>query len=83
MSDLGYEQLRALRIMRDTPDREAANIANEADCSWDELFELSYQKLAGMGLGRLINEQVHPVITIKGLAVLKEFENAEGFGDED
>ena len=83
MSDLGYEQLRALRIMRDTPDREAANIANEADCSWDELFELSYQKLAGMGLGRLRIAISNPVITIKGLAVLKKFEDEEGVGDED
>ena len=74
MSDLGYEQLRALQIMRDTPDLEASIIASKADCSWDELFNLFKMKLMTDGLGRIHDKQVHPELTILGNMTLLDAE---------
>lgn len=67
---LGYEQLLALRFMRDKPDVEASTIAKECDCSWDELFALVGKGLADMGSERIAPKQMHPCITDKGLAVV-------------
>jgi len=43
--DLGYEQLKALKILRDKPGIEASALANQADCSWDELIFLGQKGL--------------------------------------
>jgi hypothetical protein len=68
--NLGYEQLRALQVMRDTPDKEASVIAKEADCSWAELFALADRGLAEKGMERLSPKRVHPTITDAGKAVV-------------
>ena len=72
--NLCYEQYRALQILRDTPNLEGSAIAKQAECSWDELFELKILKLINLGIGRIKHEQVHPVIENNGLQVVTEAE---------
>jgi hypothetical protein len=75
---LGYEQLCALRILRDpiafTPNIEASDLAKEADCSWEELYQLAELDLIKMGEGRVAALACHPVITLQGLAALETAE---------
>lgn len=72
--NLSFEQLLALKIMRDTPDMEASDIAKAADCSWDELFDLSARGLVDKGMERLLPNHVHPFITDLGLNTLSQAE---------
>ena len=72
--NLGYEQLRALRIMRDSPNKEATVIAKEADCSWSELFELCALDLVAMGRERINAKESHPTLSYKGRILLAEAE---------
>ncbi len=74
---LGYEQLLALRIMRDAPNQEASAITKTADCLFEELFRLSERGLIDLGMERLEPNRVHPVITEKGRAAVSA---AEGGG---
>lgn len=71
---LGYEQIKALRVMRDTPNKGGAEICAEADCSWDELFALSDRGLIAIGEERLKPKELHPTITEAGLSALAEAE---------
>lgn len=71
---LGYEQLLALRLMRDKPNMELSIIAKEVDCSWDELIALTKIGLAESGLNRIHEKEVHPIITDAGLAILADAE---------
>ena len=78
-NDLGYEQLLALRVMRDSPDLEGSTICKKADCSWDELFWLSKNGLIEAGIERFHLKQTHPKITNAGLAVLTDAEQTNEF----
>lgn len=69
-SVLSYDQIRALTIMRDTPDREASEIAKAAGCSWEELYRLEDHGLITPGFDRLAPRAAHPVITARGRFVL-------------
>jgi hypothetical protein len=71
---LGYEQLIALRVIRDTPDMEGSAICKQADCSFDELFRLAQHGLINLGEERLQANMVHPTLTGDGLAALVEAE---------
>lgn len=75
MDNLGYEQLLALKIMRDTPDMKGSEIAKKADCSWDELFSMSEMGLIELGMNRINKHQTHPIITPEGLKVLSKAES--------
>jgi len=72
--NLGYEQFIALRVIRDTPDMEGADICKKADCSFDELFSLASLDLIDIGSERLQAFMTHPTITAKGILVLLEAE---------
>jgi hypothetical protein len=74
---LGYEQLEALRVMRDNPGKEGSEICREVDCSFDELFSLASAGLIDPGMGRVKDRQVHPVITKAGLTALAKYEGCE------
>lgn len=71
---LGYEQLLALRIMRDKLDVEGTVIALEADCSWNELFSLGQKGFIEYGMSRISPNQIHPKITNVGLITLADAE---------
>jgi len=75
MGNLGYEQLKALQLMRDIPDLEASAIAAKVDCSWDELFSLSSKGLISLGIDRIKQYQVHPTITDEGLGAVTKSES--------
>ncbi len=67
MIRLGYEQRKALQILRDTPDLELSALAKAADASWEELFQLGMMGLIDLGDERLSPQQFHPVLTAVGL----------------
>ena len=71
---LGFEQLLALRIMRDLPDIEASVIAKDADCSWDELFAMAQEGLIDLGLNRIEPNAAHPIITSDGIKAVQQAE---------
>jgi len=71
ISMLGYEQLLALKIMRDHPNKEASVIAKDADCSWDELLAMAQRGLIDLGINRLETNKVHPIITLDGVRQAK------------
>ena len=71
---LGYEQLLALRIIRDHPDKEGSVIAKDADCSWDELFAMAQKGLIDLGLSRLEPNATHPIITSDGIEAVQQAE---------
>lgn len=75
MKTLGYEQLIALKIIRDIPDMEGSEICKLAGCSFDELFDLHKNKLIDVGMNRLKKYQVNPIITESGLLAVKDAEN--------
>ena len=75
INGLGWEQLIAMRFMRDKLDTEASIIAKECDCSWEELFALVGKGLIDIGSERIAPKQMHPFITSKGIAVVLEAEN--------
>jgi len=64
--ELGYEQFLALLMIKDLPDMEGSEIAKKADCSWDELFQLSEIGFIDLGMDRIKPNQVHPIITELG-----------------
>lgn len=74
---LGYEQIVAMRIMRDRPDQEASAIAKAADCAWLELYELAERGFIDVGMNRLIERSLHPTLTEKGRSAVAAAE-AEG-----
>lgn len=63
---LGYEQIRALKVLRDKPDIEGSALCSEADCSWAEMFQLGERGLIDPGMARVAPKQFHPVITDAG-----------------
>lgn len=71
---LGYEQLLALRIIRDMPNMEGSVIAKKADCSWNELCDLAKRGLIDLGMNRIKSNQIHPTLTNNGLAELNKAE---------
>jgi hypothetical protein len=79
---LGYEQLRALKILREGDfEIEASDLAKQAGCSWEELFELAKLELVDISDGRMRDVEgystyktVHPLITLQGLAALETAE---------
>ena len=71
---LGYEQLKALKIISEFPNREMSDIAKSADCSWDELFAMAHDDLIDIGAERLKPQQLHPFIKELGVAALEEAE---------
>jgi hypothetical protein len=72
ISNLGYEQIRALQILRDTPDIEGSALCKQADCSFDELFKLGTAGLLDLGMGRVSANQVHPRLTETGHRALEQ-----------
>lgn len=74
MSGLGWETLIALRIIRDTPNKEASEIMKESDCSFMELYAMDSIKLINMGSCRLEPRACHPIITEKGIEVINQAE---------
>ena len=74
---LGYEQLLALRVLRDKPDTEASAVCKETGCSFEELFALADKGLIDIGEERLMPEALHPTVTNEGLATLKEAEERD------
>lgn len=71
---LGYEQLIALRTMRDTPGMEGTAICKASDCSFDELFALAQEGLIELGMERMKPKEIHPMLTDDGIAALTEAE---------
>lgn len=67
---IGYEQIVALKLMRDIPNLEGSVIARKADCSWDELFDLSKMGLIELGLDRIQLKRMHPLIKAAGLIAI-------------
>lgn len=63
----GYEALLALQKMRDEPNLEASVIAKACECSWDELLEMAKSGYIDLGMERLEQKMVHPVILPAGL----------------
>lgn len=51
-TELGYEALRALQIMRDEPDQEGSVIASASDCAWHELYDMADKGLIDIGVNR-------------------------------
>ena len=72
IDQLGYEQLKALRLIRDAPDTEGAEICGMSDCSFDELAGLEQFGLIDLGMERLKLNALHPTLTNAGVAVLRE-----------
>lgn len=66
IKDLGYEQLKLLRLLRDKPDIGGVAACSEVDCSWDELFALGDRMLVNPGFDRLQPGQCHPTLTSLG-----------------
>lgn len=66
IATLGYEQIRALQILRDKPDIEASALCAEADCSFGELFGLGVAGLIDPGMERLERYQANPTLTAAG-----------------
>lgn len=75
LSDLGYEQMRALTILAATPNLEGSSLCKQADCSWDELFQLAEKGLIDIGEERLFEKQLHPQLTNAGRHCVAEIEN--------
>jgi hypothetical protein len=74
IENLGWEQLVALRVIRDTLNMEGSAICKAADCSFAELFTLAQEGLIDLGEERLEPKRLHPTLTSEGLVVLKEAE---------
>lgn len=72
IDDLGYEQLKALKILSEKQDIEGSALCSEAGCSWDEMFTLAERGLIDAGAERLHPQQMHPVITDAGRAAHAE-----------
>jgi hypothetical protein len=72
IENLGYEQLKALRILRDTPDIEGTALCKQADCSWEEMFRLAESGLITIGEERLAPKRLNPTLTTLGEQALKE-----------
>lgn len=72
LNNLGYEQIKALKILKEDPDMEATELCRRADCSWDELFDLAQRDLINGGADRLVPKRMHPTITPEGEAALQE-----------
>lgn len=72
IANLGYEQIRALQILRDKPDSEASALCAEADCSWDELFSLSASGLIDIGMERIAPQRFHPCLTDAGRQAIEQ-----------
>ncbi len=73
---LSYEQLLALRIMRDAPDKGGHEIAEEANCAWRLMFDMNDAGLALSGYNRVAPKLSHPTITEEGLKTLQSAEEA-------
>jgi hypothetical protein len=71
---LGYEQIIALRVIRDTPNMEGSAICKEADCSFDELFALAKDSLIDLGVDRIKPNALHPTLTDDGIEALSDAE---------
>jgi len=70
--ELGYEQYKALQILRDEPGIEGFALTRKADCSFDEFFNLAEKGLIDIGANRLKEKQLHPVISESGVDVLDD-----------
>ena len=66
IDELGYEQLKALRILSEKPDVEGTVLCKEADCSWGEMFDLAERGLIDVGADRLKPNCLHPTMTEAG-----------------
>lgn len=71
---LGYEQLLALKVMRNAPDMEGSAICKDAGCSFQELYGLEQKGLINIGDERLKPKALHPTITAEGIETLDEAE---------
>lgn len=69
---LGWEQLVALRVLRDTPDIEGSDLCIKSDMSFDELGALGQRGLIDLGAERLHPKTLHPVLLPAGVAALDE-----------
>lgn len=69
--NLGYEQIKALRILSDEPNIEGSALCAKADCSFEELFVLADNGLIDIGNQRLQEFRLHPVITEAGRTWLR------------
>lgn len=71
LDSLSYEQMIALRILRDVPGKTGVDVCKSADCSFDELF-----RLEEAGMIELKEEQkcLYPNLTMVGRAVLSKAE---------
>lgn len=78
IANLGYEQIKALRILATTPDIEGSALCTQADCSWDEMFHMAEAGLIDHGADRIAPQRMHPTITDLGRQAVAEAE-AAGF----
>ena len=78
IENLGYEQRKALKLLAATPDLEGTALCAEADCSWDEMFQLAEMGLISAGAGRLAPQRMHPVLTDLGRQAVAEIDAARG-----
>ena len=72
LENITYEQIIALRVMRDTPDMEGSEICKAADCSFEELHKLAEAGLVDIGSERIKPLTVHPTLTDTGKTALDE-----------
>jgi hypothetical protein len=72
IENLGYEQLKALKLLSETPDIEGTALCSKADCSWHEMFSLAESGLIDAGAGRIEPQQMHPQLTKLGREAVEQ-----------
>ena len=66
LDSLGYEQRKALKLLAEKPGIEGSRLCSEADCSWDEMFQLAEYGLIEAGADRITPQRMHPLLTDLG-----------------
>ena len=66
MTNLRYEQIVLLKTLRESIDIEGHEACNKSQCSYDELYYLSYREFINLGIGRIKKYQLNPFLTQLG-----------------